>query len=295
MQCPRGTALQGSSCRCTTLGCRVRPGRRRLPRPVRWSLLRSSVDFLRARQQVCQPADCCRAMHEVAMAHEACHAGWRWRAAGSWPCSQAQPRALCTPGSSTRPSTARWPAGSGSTRSRHASVFTRAWVHACAACRAVGISVVGVLQASLPGSAEPSPSTAAEEYECMDYSNGGPAFHYDGSWPDKRLRLLASYVDLPQRSCRHSHPGEQPAAAVACEVGAGIAVLCGTHPELGPEWLTGNGQGAGRLSDWGQRATVAAALTEGAGPRQLFCCRSAAWGPTCNRCLHECGLDFWIA
>lgn len=108
----------------------------------------------------------------------------------------------------------------------------------------------------------------------MDYSNGGPAFHYDGSWSSKRLRLLASYAGLPQRSCHHLHHGSeqraQPAAAIACEVGAGVAVLCGTHPELHPEWLVGHGQGAGRFSDWGQRTSVAAALTEGAGSRQRF-------------------------
>ena len=123
----------------------------------------------------------------------------------------------------------------------------------------------------------------------MDYSNGGPSFQYAGSWPSKRVRLLATYSDLPQpqhegSSTAEEHqeqgPAGRPAAAVACEIGSGVAVLCGTHPELHPDWLLGDGQGAGRLADWPQRTQVAAALRDGAAMRQMF------W----LTLLHECRL-----
>eukprot|EP00200_Dunaliella_tertiolecta_P015990 CAMPEP_0202422564 /NCGR_PEP_ID=MMETSP1128-20130828/50922_1 /ASSEMBLY_ACC=CAM_ASM_000463 /TAXON_ID=3047 /ORGANISM="Dunaliella tertiolecta, Strain CCMP1320" /LENGTH=517 /DNA_ID=CAMNT_0049030627 /DNA_START=1489 /DNA_END=3043 /DNA_ORIENTATION=+ len=42
---------------------------------------------------------------------------------------------------------------------------------------------------------------------------------------DKHLTVLALYEDM------------QSPAAVRCRVGAGVAVLCGTHPELEPHWL----------------------------------------------------------
>eukprot|EP00878_Enallax_costatus_P006658 GHUV01006977.1.p1 GENE.GHUV01006977.1~~GHUV01006977.1.p1 ORF type:complete len:456 (+),score=139.45 GHUV01006977.1:2006-3373(+) len=37
----------------------------------------------------------------------------------------------------------------------------------------------------------------------------------------------------------------QPVAAVRCQVGSGVAVLCGTHPELEPHWL----EACGRLQE----------------------------------------------
>ncbi|RMZ57012.1 hypothetical protein APUTEX25_002244, partial [Auxenochlorella protothecoides] len=63
--------------------------------------------------------------------------------------------------------------------------------------------------------------------ECRDYSNGGPAFHPDAGALPPGCRALARYADL----------AGTPLAALACAVGAGRAVLCGTHPELAPHWL----------------------------------------------------------
>lgn len=53
------------------------------------------------------------------------------------------------------------------------------------------------------------------------------------------------------------------AAAVRCTVGAGTAVLCGTHPELGPRWLRqSQSDSAGGIDDGDGPA---AADTPGAG------------------------------
>lgn len=62
----------------------------------------------------------------------------------------------------------------------------------------------------------------------LDYVNGGPAFFPCSSVPSAGPhRVLARYAGVPGR----------PAAAVSCAVGRGVAVLCGTHPELGTRWL----------------------------------------------------------
>jgi hypothetical protein len=95
-----------------------------------------------------------------------------------------------------------------------------------------------------------------------DYSNGGPFFITQdrqldiSALPD--VQVLATYCALPDR--HHLEPskqqqqrllqqqqlgtpacntitGIQAAAAVRCSVGSGVAVLCGTHPELEPQWL----------------------------------------------------------
>lgn len=87
----------------------------------------------------------------------------------------------------------------------------------------------------------------------LDYANGGPVLLAADGNPDLRqlpsVTVLARYGQLHQPSAA---PGPaQPAhqqqrqrqdatgrvAAVRCAVGKGVAVLCGTHPELGPEWL----------------------------------------------------------
>ena len=131
----------------------------------------------------------------------------------------------------------------------------------------------------------PSTDAGAAWSECMDYSNGGPCFLCEGDWRAKGLSLLAAYADLPEPARRRCGCA-RPAAAVACQVGAGVAVLCGTHPELHPGWLTGDGQGvqgaqgAGHRPDWGRRQQVAAALREGAAMRAAF------W----LTLLHECRL-----
>ena len=62
---------------------------------------------------------------------------------------------------------------------------------------------------------------------CHDYSNGGPWFVLDkGSSYNETVRQIAVYAGVADRT-----------AAVACKVGQGVAVLCGTHPELHPDWL----------------------------------------------------------
>jgi hypothetical protein len=85
-----------------------------------------------------------------------------------------------------------------------------------------------------------------------DYSNGGPLFVTHDMQPDvsglSGVQVLATYCALPdrhglklsgqqQQQQHNAVAGIQPAAAVRCSVGAGVAVLCGTHPELAPHWL----------------------------------------------------------
>ncbi|GAX84811.1 hypothetical protein CEUSTIGMA_g12232.t1 [Chlamydomonas eustigma] len=73
---------------------------------------------------------------------------------------------------------------------------------------------------------------------CFDYSNGGPMFvnhlgeqdlscYHDQS----QVEVLAEYLG-EEGDGRHGY-----AAALRCKVGAGVAVLCGTHPELHHRWL----------------------------------------------------------
>ena len=64
---------------------------------------------------------------------------------------------------------------------------------------------------------------------CRDYVNGGPMFLAADGGPAAShpgVRVLARYPELGGA-----------AAALACRVGAGRAVLCGSHPELHPSWL----------------------------------------------------------
>jgi biotin--protein ligase len=80
----------------------------------------------------------------------------------------------------------------------------------------------------------------------LDYCNGGPVFvgADGGPVPDEGegYSVLARY-DLPPPPPSSSAAAHAAAAggvaAVACAVGAGVAVLCGTHPELAPaaRWL----------------------------------------------------------
>jgi Biotin-protein ligase, N terminal/Protein of unknown function (DUF2722) len=84
-----------------------------------------------------------------------------------------------------------------------------------------------------------------------DYCNGGPLFLTRGGEHELRdvpgVDILARYTDAPHRFPSPGQPTRQgaanwaPAAAVRCKVGAGVAVLCGTHPELHPEWLSSCG------------------------------------------------------
>lgn len=100
--------------------------------------------------------------------------------------------------------------------------------------------------------------------QCVDYVNGGPAFEGDAS---STWAPLAWYEG-------------GRIAAVRCQVGQGRAVLCGSHPELLPDWLTPAtqtsvlvasglaGEDASSLAL--HAASVQAALCEGRRERWLF-------------------------
>lgn len=141
-----------------------------------------------------------------------------------------------------------------------------------------------------------------------DYSNGGPVFVTHDMQLDVSslpgVQVLATYSALPDRHglnlsrqqqqhkdqqhlqqqpgmLHNGVAGVQPAAAVRCSVGAGVAVLCGTHPELEPQWLdvcgwsterpragshqTAAAEGAVAASAGGRGSTAAAAAAAGAG------------------------------
>lgn len=88
-----------------------------------------------------------------------------------------------------------------------------------------------------------------------DYCNGGPIFVGDPQKDEGRLpdddadagvTVLARYAGMEAGEA--SSPAVAAAAAggaaaLRCTVGAGVAVLCGTHPELTParRWLEGGG------------------------------------------------------
>ena len=79
--------------------------------------------------------------------------------------------------------------------------------------------------------------------ECRDYLNGGPGFLEPDS-PSKFLSLcscLPPNIEILATFSEHNNA----AAAIACQIGLGRAVLCSTHPELTPEWLA-LPSGAGR-------------------------------------------------
>ncbi|CAL8470467.1 g10009 [Coccomyxa elongata] len=79
---------------------------------------------------------------------------------------------------------------------------------------------------------------------CRDYTNGGPQFI-----PDNALELMKPFSsgDRALSECSGSEPAYEVLAvypdrrnglaAVKCNIGAGVAVLVGTHPELDPKWL----------------------------------------------------------
>ena len=104
---------------------------------------------------------------------------------------------------------------------------------------------------------------------CRDYSNGGPWFDL-GSVPDNAratVRVLATYMDH-----------DDSPAAVSCPVQSGMAVLCGTHPELHPDWLL-PGLGCS-TADAQQQSALHKALLDDHNSRRQF------W----RRLLHECRL-----
>jgi hypothetical protein len=84
----------------------------------------------------------------------------------------------------------------------------------------------------------------------FDYCNGGPYLTAADGNPDIEqlpgVTVLAKYRQVPLAADpgalqQQGQQGQQQfakrVAAVRCTVGQGVAVLCGTHPELGPEWL----------------------------------------------------------
>ena len=106
----------------------------------------------------------------------------------------------------------------------------------------------------------------------VDYCNGGPVFVApDGARlpdadPVRGVTVLARYaggvVDAGDASPAVAAAAAGGAAALRCAVGDGVAVLCGTHPELTPagRWLEGapaglvgalEGGEAGRGAFWG--------------------------------------------
>ena len=108
---------------------------------------------------------------------------------------------------------------------------------------------------------------------CRDYSNGGPYFDVNsvGDAAQPSFEVLATYAEFKDRP-----------AAVACSVSFGVAVLCGTHPELHPDWLQPS---AGCSEATMQQHTVLhTALLEDHLLRRQF------W----RRLLHECRLGAYL-
>lgn len=93
-----------------------------------------------------------------------------------------------------------------------------------------------------------------------DYVNGGPCFLYSSLQGAPDTQVLARYA-LTGRI-----------AAVSVQIGAGRAVLCATHPELHPDWLTGEQQcatpktGHTSLSAPAPSGEMPAGLADTAGP-----------------------------
>lgn len=110
-----------------------------------------------------------------------------------------------------------------------------------------------------PGSSSNTNSTVLWE-ECKDYLNGGPGFleisldttsgatdsNGNGGFPSGTfLTKESSYIPENIEILATFTDHNDAAAAIACHVGLGRAVLCSTHPELSPDWLA-LPSGAGR-------------------------------------------------
>jgi biotin--protein ligase len=106
-------------------------------------------------------------------------------------------------------------------------------------------------------------SSSSEWASCTDYCNGGPFFAslQDGSAAAVEqlpgVTVLARYCDrrAPDAAARAGEQQQRQQrriAAVRCRVGSGVAVLCGTHPELAPAWLDPCGESNARQGP-GQR------------------------------------------
>lgn len=155
-----------------------------------------------------------------------------------------------------------------------------------------GAAAVSVVWRELgaPRGADTPPNAAQPPWRSVrDYCNGGPVFtRADGeAWDEDdcftagglRVEVLARYERRRldgDGSAAPRPPTTSPAPAAAAgggvvalraSCGAGVAVLCGTHPELAPAglWLGGGGE-----DDGGKAAALAADLDAGAAERKAF-------------------------
>lgn len=97
-----------------------------------------------------------------------------------------------------------------------------------------------------PQQLQPSATVAADDasarerpasdtwVRCLDYSNGGPKF-LDAAGGQDLKQLADDGIQVLARYCDPQHEGA--VAALRCRVSNGIAVLCGTHPEMDPYWM----------------------------------------------------------
>jgi glutamine amidotransferase-like uncharacterized protein len=114
-----------------------------------------------------------------------------------------------------------------------------------------GAAAVAVTFRPSPSANSSGGTTPTYTITTLDYTNGGPMFLSceggkdllrDGLW-EGRVEVLAEYGGRPGGP--HAAGGvavgasgaAAAAAAVRCVVGGGVAVLCGTHPELNPSYL----------------------------------------------------------
>lgn len=122
----------------------------------------------------------------------------------------------------------------------------------------------------------------AEEW-FYDYSNGGPCFDVEGGSENQeassQITVLAQYHDIGNAT-----------SAVACPVGRGQAVLCGTHPELAPHWLGTADAPLDRQSASGQVQCIGNALTVKQKLQQTEAQRLQFW----SRLLCACGLREYL-
>lgn len=88
---------------------------------------------------------------------------------------------------------------------------------------------------TLPGSFSHNAVSQNSWNECKDYFNGGPGFVSQQSESLLGTNCKEIPADVEILASYRDHGGA--AAAVACRVGLGTAVLCSTHPELPHQWL----------------------------------------------------------
>ncbi len=120
---------------------------------------------------------------------------------------------------------------------------------------------------------------------CVDYCNGGPVFCAErdlrgqDSGSGSRFAVLAEYAEL----------GGAP-AAVRCRVGAGRAVLVGTHPELAPHWLDAACASGGPDGEGPGAGAAPALQARAAGVREVLAAGAAARRRLWRMLLSEAGM-----